>query len=443
MRSGALRATLSLGLLLSLSGCGVYDRWFGGKEEPPLPGTRIPVLQADRTPRADPLLAGTSIILPSALPNTEWPQSGGNADHALGHVSLGETLSRAWAVSIGEASDRGRRILAQPVVARGMVFAMDAETRVTAVNAQTGERAWSVDLAPKGAEGGFGGGVAYADGRVFVTTGYAQLIALDPASGAELWRRNVRTPIRCAPTVADNRVYATTLDNRLEVTDATTGTPMWTHSGIAETTVLLGHSSPAYADGVVVVPYSSGEIFGLRADNGRMIWSDSLTSVRRADVVSDLADIRGLPVISAGVVYAVGHSGRSAAIGLRSGTRLWEKDFGGVNMPWLAADSVFLMTTENTLLALSASDGRVRWTTQLAAFEDPQRKETRIIWSGPILAGSRLFLTNSLGQAGIFSPFTGEKLGELALPSRTLIPPVVADQTLYVLSEDATLSAYR
>ena len=443
MRSRVIRGVSLIGILLSLGGCGVYDRWFGAKEDPPLPGQRIPVLRTDRSPRPDPLLSGSSIVLPVALPNTEWPQAGGSADRALGNVSLGETVRRAWSISVGQGSDRGRRVLAQPIVARGQVYALDGETRVTAVNAQTGERSWSVDLAPKNAEGGFGGGLAYADGRLYAATGYAQVIALDPGNGSEIWRRNVRTPIRSAPLVVENRVFAITLDNRLEVTDATTGAGLWAHSGIAETTTLLGHSSPAFAEGMVVVPYSSGEIFGLRAENGRMIWSDSLTSVRRADVVSDLADIRGLPVVAGGIVYAVGHSGRSAAIALRTGTRIWERDFGGVDMPWVAGDTAFLVTTDSKLIAVQTSDGRVRWTTELTEFENPERKEARVLWAGPVLAGSRLVLTNSLGQAVFFSPYSGERMGELALPARTLVAPVVAGQTLYVLSDDGTLSAYR
>ena len=85
----------------------------------------------------------------------------------------------------------------------------------------------------------------------------------------------------------------------------------------------------------------------------------------------------------------------------------------------------------------------MRWTTLLPAFAKPERKESRIIWGGPVLAGGRLILTNSLGQAVFFSPFSGERLGELNLSGPATVSPVVAGQTLYILSDDATLTAYR
>lgn len=442
MRS-RLRWLILPALLLPLSGCALYDRWFGPKEGPPLPGERIAVLGANRAVAADPGLAGEPFALPPPSVNAEWPQAGGTAEHFVGHVALPESLQRAWSTNIGRGSDRGSRLLSTPVVAAGRVYAMDGRARVTAVDAGTGDRIWSVDLTPKGADGGFGGGLAFADGRLYATTGYGQIVALDAASGDEYWRRDVRTPLRSAPTVAGGRVYAITLDNRTEAVDAATGAPAWTHSGITEVASLLGHASPAAGEGIVVVPYSSGEIFGLRADSGRMVWSDGLASARRSDVISDLSDIRGLPVLFRGAAIAVSHSGRAAAIDLHSGARLWDRDYGGTHTPAVAGDSFFLLTTDNQLLAAQTADGRVRWTADLPVYRDPESRSERIVWAGPLLAGGRLILTNSLGEAVFFSPYNGEQLGSIRLPAATLLPPVVAGRTLYVLSDDATLSAYR
>jgi len=42
--------------------------------------------------------------------------------------------------------------------------------------------------------GGFGGGVAVGGGKVFVSSGYRTVTAIDQASGAVIWT----TPVRCA-----------------------------------------------------------------------------------------------------------------------------------------------------------------------------------------------------------------------------------------------------
>jgi len=427
---------------LGLAGCGVGS-WFGGESEPPLPGDRIAVLRTDAAVAPDPAVAQVPVAFPPAVVNPDWPQAGGTPDHAPVHPELAASPSRIWSVSIGDGTGRGAHILSAPVVSGGRVFAMDAETQVTAVNAANGDRLWSRSMRPENGEGGFGGGVAAIGDRVYVTTGYGGVAALDAATGNPIWSRTLPTPIRAAPTVADGRVYAVTVDSRTEALDANTGQPVWTHSGIAEAASVLGGASPAVSRGAVVVPYNSGEVFGLREDNGRMIWTDSLAALRRADVVSELAAIRGHPVAYRGLVFATSHSGRSVAIDLRSGMRIWDRDFGGVEMPWAAGDFLFMLTNRNELLALVAAEGRVRWVTQLARFEDPESRKDPIVWAGPILAGGRLILVNSLGRAVFYSPSTGEQVGDTSLPSGTTVPPVVAGGTMFVLSGDGTLSAYR
>jgi hypothetical protein len=42
-----------------------------------------------------------------------------------------------------------------------------------------------------------------------------------------------------------------------------------------------------------------------------------------------------------------------------------------------------------------------------------------------------------------FSPYTGAPLGRVMLPDGTFVTPILADQTLYVLTDDADLIAMR
>ena len=124
-----------------------------------------------------------------------------------------------------------------------------------------------------------------------------------------------------APVVSGGRVFAVTLDNQVHALDVADGRSQWSHRGIEEAAILIGAASPAVAGSSVVVPYSSGEIFSLLAENGRVLWNDSLAAVNRIDPIADLAHIRGLPVIDRGLVLAVSHSGRMVAIDLRRGVR--------------------------------------------------------------------------------------------------------------------------
>jgi outer membrane protein assembly factor BamB len=409
-----------------------------------LKGERVSVLSLDRTLEPDPALTSAVVRLPRPVLNTDWPQSGGYPSHTMQHLTLDGPLNRVWRTSIGVGQSRYGAVLSQPVVEGGRIFAIDARDVVVALDAKTGRELWRNDVKPETELAHtYGGGVAAVGDRVYVTTGYAQVLALDAASGKEIWRQEVTAPVRGAPTVADGRVFAVTVDNQLQVLSTTDGHRLWTHNGLPETAGLLGAASPAVEGDIVVVPYSSGELFALRAENGRPLWSENLATARPLGALSTLADIRGRPVIDRGRVYAVSHSGRMVAIDLRTGDRVWEQDVGGTHGPWVAGDYLYVLANDVDLLCLMRADGRVRWSTELPRYKDPDDQSDPMRWSGPVLAGDRLIVVASTGDAISVSPYTGKALGRVEFPDGVFLDPVVANDMLFVLTDDADLIALK
>jgi outer membrane protein assembly factor BamB len=411
--------------------------------KPPLPGERLSVLSLDKALEPDPEIALLEVRLPRPVVNNDWPDAGGYPNHVMQHVALGEDISTAWRSSIGDGSSRTGRILAPPVAFGDFVYAMDANSTVSAYDRKSGKQIWEANVKPEDAGHAFGGGVAFAEDRIFVTTGYAQIVALDAKTGKEIWRQGVIAPLRSAPTVSDGRVFAITVDNQLEVLAASDGRKLWSHTGTPESAGLLGGASPAVEGDVVVVAYSSGELFALRVENGRQLWTDSLAAARRTDALSALADIRGRPVIDRGRVFAISHSGRMVAIDLRTGERLWEQDIGGTEAPWVAGDFIYVISNDSELVCLTRRDGRVRWVEELPRYEDLKKKKGALTWSGPILGGDRLIVVASNGEALSLSPYTGAPLGRVKLPDGTFLTPIIANETLFVLTDAADLIAMR
>lgn len=430
-------------VVMACLGLGACSSWMGEAEDPPLPGKRISVLSREKT--LEPEIKGASeILLPPPEANEDWPQAGGYANHAMHHMEVGDGLQRAWTTGVGSGSSKRAKLLAQPVVAEGRVFTLDADTEVRAVDVKTGRTVWDRDITPEDEDDTFsGGGLAYEDGMLFASTGFAQVVALDAATGKVVWRQSLSGPMRGAPTVRAGRVFVITVDNQTHALAAEDGAVLWSHQGIAETASLLGGTSPAVDGDVLVVPYSSGELFALRVDNGAVLWQDALATVRRTEGVATLTDIRGRPIIDRGRVYAIGHADLLVAIDLRTGRRLWEREIGGIQSPWVAGDYLFLVTNNNEAVALDARTGRVQWVTQLQMWEDEEDREGRLLWAGPVLASDRLILASSDGQLVSLSPYTGQLLGRIEAPDGVSIAPAVAGGTIFFLTDDADLVAYR
>jgi len=434
--------------LLALGSCDTVKDWFNGEKKVKLKGERIPVMLYNDEVKPDPGIQDLEVKLPAPESNAAWPQSGGNPDHDMQNLAFSDSPKEVFGVSIGSGKSAEWKHLAAPVVADGRVFTMDTDSIVSAFDANTGARIWHTDVTPDSDDvdigsGDVGGGLGYADGRLFVTDNYGEALALDGKSGKILWRRSLGGPTRAAPTAAGGRVYVVTADNQLHALNMKDGSVEWTHAGLAEVTGVLGAASPAYETGLVAVPYTSGEIYGLRPDNGRVLWSDTLAAIRPSDSISSLADIRANPVIDRGRLIVVGHSGRMEAIDLRSGGRAWDEPIGGISMPAVAGDFVFVISTDNRLVCLTRDEGRIRWVTQLDRWENVEKKRYPILWVGPILGGNKLIIASNDGRILAVSPSNGAIMNAIDAGDAISVAPIIANGTLYVLTDAGDLKAYR
>ena len=438
---GTLKICALLACTLALSGCDLFE----DADEAAIPGERISILTFEKTIEADPRMQNVTVRLPRPYVNEEWTQPGGFSDSAMHHLALGASPEILWTTSQGQGSYEEARIVAVPIVANNRLFFLDAIGNVSAMDAETGQKLWYKELTPEDEDedAGFGGGVAFSDGLVIAANGFGFVVALDPATGEEKWRHTVGIPFRAAPVADGGRIFVTTHDNQLYVLAADDGRVLWTHQGIVESAGILGSSAASVSGETVIVPYTSGELFAMRVQNGRTSWSDALSRTGRTTPLSQISDIAGRVVIDRGLVFAVSHAGRMVAINLRTGERLWTRTIASVQTPWIAGEFLYMVTSEAEVVCLSRTDGRVRWITPLERYDDPEDREGPIEWSGPVLAGDRLILVSSQGKAIAVSPYDGRKISEFDLPGSSFVSPIVANETVYFLTDDAEVVALR
>jgi outer membrane protein assembly factor BamB len=436
--------------------------WFesSGKKSN-LRGVRIPVISLDEDLKVDPSLAAVPVVLPPPFRNPDWPQPGGYPSNAMYHLAAPGRLRQVWDADAGKGSDIDSHITSSPVVAAGMVFTLDSEAHVFAFRAANGAPVWNRELAPRngvdyptlwGLLGkhntiqppqGMGGGVAYDAGKVFVTSGFGVVICLDARTGKDIWRHELGMPIINAPVVNGGRLFVSTHDNHFYALAEADGRQLWDNQGISESQGILASTSAAVSGETVIAPYTSGEVFALRAQNGQVGWSDVLSKSGHVTALSELDDVAGRPVIDRGVVYAISQSGMIAAFAIGTGERMWARDIGGIQTPWAAGDFVYVLDNAARLLCLTRKEGKVKWIHQLPGYENMDSKSSPIIWAGPVLVSDRLVVTSSNGYAETLSPYDGHLLGRIEIPGGTTVAPVVADGTLYIYTSDAELVALR
>ena len=432
-------------LALPLAGCGAF-KGKGGPRTPTV-GERISILSNDNSIKVDPTTAEIAVVLPDPVLNADWAQSGGNASKSMGHPALGAARTKAWEASIA-GSTKKQRLAAAPVISNNRLFAVDTDAVVSAFAADTGAKLWSVSIGSTGKDfenSLFGGGASVDGNVVYATSGVGDVAALNAEDGKLLWKVKPAGPLRGAPTVAFGGVYVITQDNQIFALNAGDGAVQWQATASIEPGSVFGAASPAAGQGTIVAGFSSGEVQAYRYENGRDLWEDALARTSMALSVSTLTDVDADPVIDRGRVFALGQGGRMASYDLLTGQRIWEISIAGISTPYVVGEWVYAMTDDGKLLCVARGSGKVRWIQQLARYrvETERKKKDPIRWTGPILAGGRLIAVNSEGQLVEFSPTDGSTLATTEFKSPLSQPPVVANNRLYILADDGTITAWQ
>ncbi len=429
-----------------MSGCAAIKGIAGGgdKKSTPTIGNRIDILGTEADTSADLNLANIAVILPPAATNIDWAQPGGNAAKSPGHVTLGQGLTQVWTAMIAGASSRAR-LASAPVVSNGRLYVIDTQARVSAFDANTGAQIWStmLDVKGDGRPSLFGGGVSADGDFVYATNGVGDVAAIKADTGAVVWKKRPAGPLRGAPTLSNGNVYVMTQDNQIYALAAADGEAQWNEAGPVGVSGIFGVAAPAAGQGTVIAGYSTGELAAYRYENGRSLWSDTLSRTSMSTSVSTLTDIDADPVIDRGRVFALGKGGRMAAYELATGQRIWEINIAGIATPIVSGDWVFVLTDDAKLLCVQRSSGKIRWISKLKHYDNEAKKKGPVSWRGPVLAGDRLIVSNSEGS--VWSVSTGEGAASQVFDVKKplSLAPIVANNTLYLLDDSGKISAFR
>ncbi|WP_353471873.1 PQQ-binding-like beta-propeller repeat protein [Salipiger sp. H15] len=364
------------------------------------------------------------------------------------HAALSLPLQPVFATAIGQGDTKRNRLNVDPVSDGSRIFTMDSAHTVSAVSTG-GQVLWQKSMVPvrDQAKQAQGGGLAVEDGRLYVASGFGKLTALDAATGAEVWTQQLGGTATGAPTVRGGLVYLTSSDSTGWAIETGNGRIRWRIDYPEDYNNVAGAPAPATDGEMVVFAFGSGALQAAFRQGGMRRWTADVAGSRNGRALASITDITGDPLISNGTVYAGNHSGRVVALALSSGERLWTARMGALDAVWPAGDSVFLVSDINQLVRLNAATGEQVWAVDLPGYKKvrtPQkRRDSAYVNHGPILAGGRLLVASSDGLIRAFDAASGQLVGTTPIAGGATTRPIVVNGTLYVVSGEGVLHAYR
>ncbi|PPR78173.1 MAG: Outer membrane protein assembly factor BamB, partial [Alphaproteobacteria bacterium MarineAlpha2_Bin1] len=244
-------------------------------------GKRLSALSLDDSLKPDPSLASERVVLPKPVENVNWPQDGGSKDNFMQHLFMSDNPKLIWKSRIGKRSNKKNKLITNPIIYENTVFSINSKGYLIATSLDNGKHKWNLNLVPKGiSDSTAGGGLAAESGIIYIVTGFGYVYAINSIDGNLIWKKNISVPLRGSPTVGNGKVFFVSILNQTYALDKKDGNILWVHSGVPETTSFLGGVSPALRSKILLSPYSSGEVYALNSDTGKVLWAEKLIKAR-------------------------------------------------------------------------------------------------------------------------------------------------------------------
>ncbi|NSW78841.1 MAG: PQQ-binding-like beta-propeller repeat protein [Chthonomonadetes bacterium] len=275
---------------------------------------------------------------------------------------------------------------------------------------------------------------AVANGIIYVGATDGNLYALSATTGKYLWSFRAQGAILSPPTVVDDVVYFGSADGRVYAINAKTGEPIW-RGGFRTLDAVNG--AVAVADDVVYFISADQTLYAAAAATGLLLWRQRLTGTLYA--LSPVVADRNLYVVASNVLYV---------LQARSGRQLWARTLPDdiVTEPVAGNGMLYVLTRDGRVWAFD-NTGKLLWNTKEPVF-------TNQVLAPPTLAGNVLIIGTARGGIFALDASNGSILWKYLLQSSSstperptftdiTAPPVVANGTLYIVSDDGSLTTFR
>jgi outer membrane protein assembly factor BamB len=186
-------------------------------------------------------------------------------------------------------------------------------------------------------------GPAYSGARAFFAIAGGRIAAYDVTSGRQAW---IVPASPAFDLTAGGDLLFVAEAHALAALHQVDGSPAWRLPLPAELTV-----PPVWDNGWLVAATREGDVLAFRATDGHLVWRQRLGSPAHAP-----------PSLAADRVYVPTEDGRILALRVEDGTTVWTRQLGGPATAVLALDEqVFAGSLDNFLYCLDARDGSVSW----------------------------------------------------------------------------------
>ncbi|MFM0057105.1 outer membrane protein assembly factor BamB [Paraburkholderia phytofirmans] len=335
-------------------------------------------------------------------------------------------VQQAWKASVGKAG----RYLFSPVAVGNAVYAAGANGSVAKIDAQTGQDVWRVKL-----HDDLSAGVG-SDGTLTAVGGLKGDVYVLGADGKQLWTAKAPGEIISPPLVGNGLVVVRTVDGQITAFNAQTGEQKWNYRNRAVPLNLRVSSGMTFAgDAAVLAGFPGGAFAAINVQTGDNYWQTPVSYPKGVTEVERINDVTGPPTLVGSETCAVTFQGQIGCFDANSGRAVWEKAFSSTS--GLAQDERAVVAADDwsVVSAFDTNSGAPLWKNDKLKNRD---------LSVPFILGHAAVLGDYQGYVHFLSRDDGTLVARVKTDGSPITAaPVLAGETLVVLTHDGDLYGYR
>lgn len=345
-----------------------------------------------------------------------------------------ENLS-AKTYKIGDKKDKNQILGSVPIIKGNNVFLIDGKGVLSSRNLESpNEIFWEKNLNSENSEF-IGGKIIFDYSVLYVALKTGKVIALSSATGDVLWEKDGFSFINSSPVILDESIIISNAKSESFALSINSGEILWEHKGTPEISSKSKSASPLVVGKNVVVSYPSGEVFLLDGKTGKEKWvAQSYSNIGVEKAKDKLSSISITPILDSGFLYVFSDNGLMIKLNATNGEIALKKDISVLERPILVGNHIYAVHKGKYLVAFDKINGKNNWVLPL-----PEIQSTKAYFSSPVIAGSKLLITNSAGFLHIINPRTGESEDKIAIAKDVFLPPVYDAGDIYLFSNNAEL----
>ncbi len=359
----------------------------------------------------------------------------GGSDNSIPPAELKPIVSavgvqQLWETKVGSGAE-GQFIRLTPALADGRIFAASHDGTIMALDALSGQRLWETDTKLP-----ISGGVGLSDNElVLVGTDKGQVVALQQRDGQEAWRATVSSEVLAPPRAAKGIVVVRTGDGKFTGLDARSGERRWVSAHALPALSLRGNSAPVLIQNLVIAGLETGKLLVLSLDKGLPLTEKTIAPPRGRTEIERLIDIDSEPKAFGDTLYLVAYRGSIAAIDMRGGNPIWNRDLSSYAGLDVDARQVYVSDDTDAVLALDRRDGATLW-------KQAELSGRRL--TAPVAGENYVVVGDFEGYLHWLDKSDGHIVGRIRATGKEIIaPPIAAGNTVFVYGKNGSLGAFR